>query len=182
MVMFGKNTAGYDEYCKQVPREKRRLRCLEHPQTPPHTLDIPNRRWQGMVKAWRRALHKFDPPDLKDADVHKPQDPLVAAMASTFAATAVVAGQKEEAADRPASTDGGVQAKQIADAASSGMLVDFGTRGGQMHEEEEAKYQEMIQQAEEENTDDLVANIAFGGGKSTGDDLGQDDDSDDDLL
>ena len=37
-----------------------------------------------------RALHKFDPPDLKDADVHKPQDPLVAAMASTFAATAVM--------------------------------------------------------------------------------------------
>ena len=52
MIMFGKNTAGYDEYVKQVPKESRRPRCMDHPATPDHTLDIPNRRWQGMVKAW----------------------------------------------------------------------------------------------------------------------------------
>ena len=139
-----------------------------------------------MVKAWRIALHRFDPPDLKDADLRKPQDPLVAAMASTFAATSVVAGQQRQTADTKHSestgTGGGVQAKQIADAASTGMLVDFGRGNGQMHDDEEAKYQEMIQQAEEENTDDLVADIAFGGGKSAGYDLLEDDDSDDDLL
>lgn len=52
MIMFGKNTAGYDVYIKQVPKESRRPRCVDHPATPDHTLDIPNRRWQGMVKAW----------------------------------------------------------------------------------------------------------------------------------
>eukprot|EP00563_Minutocellus_polymorphus_P001015 CAMPEP_0181038814 /NCGR_PEP_ID=MMETSP1070-20121207/10130_1 /TAXON_ID=265543 /ORGANISM="Minutocellus polymorphus, Strain NH13" /LENGTH=298 /DNA_ID=CAMNT_0023116611 /DNA_START=201 /DNA_END=1097 /DNA_ORIENTATION=- len=190
MIMFGKNTAGYDEYIKQVPKETRRPRCMDHPTTPDHTLDIPNRRWQGMVKAWRRALHKYDPADLKNADVHKPQDPLVAAMASTFAATAVMGqgGEKKGALARQ-NDDGGVQAKQIADAASSGLLVDFGVGAASLatttaaasqgvHEQEEERYEEMIQQAEEEGTDDLVAFA----GKSTGDDVLDDVDSDDDLL
>jgi hypothetical protein len=51
MISKGKNTVGYDEYLKQVPKSKRR-RIPEHPVTPDHTLDIPNRRWQGQVKAW----------------------------------------------------------------------------------------------------------------------------------
>lgn len=192
MIMFGKNTAGYDEYVKQVPKETRRPRCMDHPATPDHTLDIPNRRWQGMVKAWRRALHKFDPADLKNADVHKPQDPLVAAMASTFAATAVMGQRGEKDGVSSGQTgDSGVQAQQIADAASNGLLVDFGgsatasasatgvaAAAQSLPEQEEEQYQEMIQQAEEEGTDDLVA---FGG-KSTGDDILDDVDSDDDLL
>ena len=139
----------------------------------------------------RRALHKFDPPDLKDADVHKPQDPLVAAMASTFAATAVMGQGGEKGGDSTGqSADGSVQAKQIADAASNGLLVDFGgsaagavatgvaTAAQGLQDQEEERYQEMIQQAEEEGTDDLVAFI----GKSTGDDILDDVDSDDDLL
>ena len=51
MIQKGKNTAGYDEYKRLVPVNKRR-RIAMHPQTPDHTLDIPNRRWQGLVKAW----------------------------------------------------------------------------------------------------------------------------------
>jgi hypothetical protein len=51
MVQMGKNTAGYFEYTKQVPKEKRR-RSMDTPSTPDHTLDIPTKRWQGMVKAW----------------------------------------------------------------------------------------------------------------------------------
>lgn len=51
-VQMGKNTAGYFEYTKQVPRERRRLRSMDTPSTPDHTLDIPTKRWQGMVKAW----------------------------------------------------------------------------------------------------------------------------------
>lgn len=187
MIMFGKNTAGYDVYIKQVPKESRRPRCMDHPSTPDHTLDIPNRRWQGMVKAWRRALHKFDPADLKNADVHKHTDPLVAAMASTFAATAVVGrGGEKEGASTGQIDGGGVQAKQIADAATSGLLVDFGAASATttaataqgLHEQEEERYQEMIQEAEEEGTDDLVAFA----GKSAGDDILDDVDSDDDLL
>lgn len=63
-VMFGKNTAGYEEYVKKVPRHKRKFKSLEHPQTPDHLADIPTKRWQGQMNAWRRSLHKFDPPDL----------------------------------------------------------------------------------------------------------------------
>lgn len=139
----------------------------------------------------RRALHKFDPEDLKDADVHKPQDPLVAAMASTFAATAVMGqGGDKDGASTGQNGDTGIQAKQIADAASNGLLVDFGgsaagamatgvsTSAQSLQEQEEERYQEMIQQAEEEGTDDLVAFT----GKSTGDDILDDVDSDDDLL
>jgi hypothetical protein len=51
MIRKGKNTIGYDEYLKKVKKEDRR-RIPEHPVTPNHTLDIPNRRWQGQVKAW----------------------------------------------------------------------------------------------------------------------------------
>ena len=48
----GKNTIGYDEYCSRVPREKRHKRSMETPSTPDYTLDIPNKKWNGMVKAW----------------------------------------------------------------------------------------------------------------------------------
>jgi hypothetical protein len=51
MILKGKNTIGYDEYKRLVPRGKRR-KITKHPQTPDHTVDIPNRRWQGLVKAW----------------------------------------------------------------------------------------------------------------------------------
>lgn len=48
----GKNTAGYECYIRQVPTEKRRLRSMETPMTPDATLNIPSKRWQGLVKAW----------------------------------------------------------------------------------------------------------------------------------
>jgi hypothetical protein len=48
----GKNTAGYECYIEQVSTEKRRLRSMETPMTPDATLDIPSKRWQGLVKAW----------------------------------------------------------------------------------------------------------------------------------
>ena len=51
MIQKGKNTAGYDEYVRKVPKHQRK-RIKEHPMTPDHTLDLPNRRWQGQVKAW----------------------------------------------------------------------------------------------------------------------------------
>lgn len=54
----GKNTIGYDEYCRQIPKDKRRLRSMETPSTPDYTLDIPNRQWNGMVKAWYVSLRE----------------------------------------------------------------------------------------------------------------------------
>lgn len=60
----GYNTAGYDEYVRKVPKESRK-KILEHPSTPDWKADIPNRRWLGLVKAWRISLHQYDPKDLK---------------------------------------------------------------------------------------------------------------------
>jgi histone RNA hairpin-binding protein len=51
-ITKGKNTAGYDAYIQQIPKHKRRPRSMETPSTPDPTLDIPNKRWQGLVKAW----------------------------------------------------------------------------------------------------------------------------------
>jgi len=51
-ITKGKNTVGYDCYLQQVPKEKRRPRSMETPTTPDHTLDIPGKRWNGLVRAW----------------------------------------------------------------------------------------------------------------------------------
>ena len=51
-IQHGKNTAGYDEYIKEVPKNQRRPRSMKHPSTPDHTLEIPTKRWQGLIKAW----------------------------------------------------------------------------------------------------------------------------------
>lgn len=51
-IAKGKNTAGYAEYIRQVPKEKRRPRCLETPSTPDPTVEMSNGRFNGLVKAW----------------------------------------------------------------------------------------------------------------------------------
>ena len=51
-VQKGKNTAGYHAYTQQVPKESRRPRSLKTPSTPDPTLDIPAKRWLGLVRAW----------------------------------------------------------------------------------------------------------------------------------
>jgi hypothetical protein len=51
-ITKGKNTVGYDEYCTRVQKDQRWQRSMETPSTPDPTLDIPNKKWNGMVKAW----------------------------------------------------------------------------------------------------------------------------------
>jgi len=58
-IDYGKNTLGYQEYCKAVPREKRKPGT--DPQTPDIHLKISKRGFDGLVKIWRRGLHEFDP-------------------------------------------------------------------------------------------------------------------------
>ena len=58
MILKGKNTVGYTQYTQQVPKQQRRIRSMDTPNTPDHTLDIPAKRWQGMVKAWY-AIYGF---------------------------------------------------------------------------------------------------------------------------
>jgi len=52
MISYGKNTVGYTEYIRQIPKERRKKRSMETPMTPDHTLDIPNKRWLGQIRAW----------------------------------------------------------------------------------------------------------------------------------
>lgn len=64
MIEKGKNTVGYDQYVKRVLKSQRKPRSLCYPTTPDHTDDIPNKRWLGLVRVWRKSLHQFDPPEM----------------------------------------------------------------------------------------------------------------------
>ncbi|XP_018326198.1 uncharacterized protein LOC108737673 [Agrilus planipennis] len=57
-IDFGKNTLGYDNYTKTVPKYKRKK---EDPVTPDKTIKYSRRGWDGLIKKWRLQLHKFDP-------------------------------------------------------------------------------------------------------------------------
>lgn len=105
-VLFGKNTAGYEEYLKHIPRHKRRHRSVDCPMTPDYMADIPTKRWQGLMNAWRRALHKYDPSDLH----------LRGGQPSTITL-----------APRPCMTKDDVQEEQIVQAKASGLQVAFGS-------------------------------------------------------
>ena len=67
----GKNTLGYDNYIKAVPREQR---GKEHPRTPDVHRQCSKRAWDGLFKQWRRALHAFDPPGAGPDDALEPDD------------------------------------------------------------------------------------------------------------
>jgi len=58
-IDYGKNTVGYARYCELVPRDKRRP---EDPRTPDKYRVCSKRSWDGQIRKWRRALHKYDPP------------------------------------------------------------------------------------------------------------------------
>uniref|UniRef100_A0A1Q3EVT4 Putative histone rna hairpin-binding protein n=1 Tax=Culex tarsalis TaxID=7177 RepID=A0A1Q3EVT4_CULTA len=66
-IDYGKNTLGYENYLRQVPKEQR---TKEHPKTPPKHIKYSRRAWDGLVRVWRKKLHCFDPdsrPDNNDA-------------------------------------------------------------------------------------------------------------------
>jgi histone RNA hairpin-binding protein len=66
-ITWGKNTLGYDRYTALVPRCERRRDDTTTPTTPDHTRVLAKRRWDGLVSAWRRALHAYDPPGFPSA-------------------------------------------------------------------------------------------------------------------
>ncbi len=57
-IDYGKNTLGYDRYIQQVPKDKRRRTDIK---TPDIHARISTKRFNGLVRAWRRRLHEFDP-------------------------------------------------------------------------------------------------------------------------
>lgn len=58
-IDYGKNTSGYALYTAQVARSQRKRG--DHPWTPNKNQLCSKRSWDGQVRKWRRALHKFDP-------------------------------------------------------------------------------------------------------------------------
>jgi len=107
MICYGKNTVGYEIYTSKVPKEQRRPRSMETPSTPDHTLDIPNKRWIGQIRAWRRALHKYDPEDLQKS------------MATELAPA------EENGADMLRNELVSVRDREVAQAKAAGLLVAF---------------------------------------------------------
>ncbi|KAF4518459.1 hypothetical protein B566_EDAN002114 [Ephemera danica] len=63
-IDYGKNTEGYRCYLAAVPKHKRSHRDIR---TPPREIKYGRRAWDGMVRAWRRQLHKWDPPGHDDS-------------------------------------------------------------------------------------------------------------------
>ena len=59
-IEYGKNTTGYSLYTSLIPRNQRK-RGGDHPWTPNKFQICSKRSWDGQVRKWRRALHKFDP-------------------------------------------------------------------------------------------------------------------------
>ena len=57
-IAKGKNTIGYDIYSRTIPKEKRQKFSMVTPSTPDHTLDIPNKKWNGLVRSWY-VVHSF---------------------------------------------------------------------------------------------------------------------------
>ena len=60
-IGYGKNTEGYARYIKLVPRHQRSRDHGEHPQTPNVRKKMSKRGFQGLVRVWRKALHRWDP-------------------------------------------------------------------------------------------------------------------------
>jgi len=58
-LSIAKKTAGYLNYLRAVPRDKR---GLTDPRTPDATERISKRRFDGKVRVWRRRLHEWDEP------------------------------------------------------------------------------------------------------------------------
>eukprot|EP00793_Prasinoderma_coloniale_P006821 PRCOL_00001652-RA len=68
-IDMGKNTLGYVNYIRAVPKHKRRR---SDPQTPDIHMIASKRQFDGIVKAWRRRLHDWDPKgDGKDGRASK---------------------------------------------------------------------------------------------------------------
>ncbi|XP_007254179.2 stem-loop binding protein 2 isoform X2 [Astyanax mexicanus] len=72
-IQYGKNTCGYQNYLKHVPK---RLRIPGfHPSTPNKYRKYSRRSWDMQVRLWRRALHAWDPP-LTSQGNNEGQDPV----------------------------------------------------------------------------------------------------------
>lgn len=63
MVDYGRNTKGYQLYIKTVPKDQRASVRKDYPTTPDIYRKCSKRAFDGLVREWRIALHKWDPPE-----------------------------------------------------------------------------------------------------------------------
>ncbi|EDW58557.1 histone RNA hairpin-binding protein [Drosophila virilis] len=63
-IDYGKNTAAYERYIENVPKNER---TREHPRTPNKYGKYSRRAFDGLVKIWRKQLHIYDPPTAKNS-------------------------------------------------------------------------------------------------------------------
>ena len=73
-IGYGKNSLAYQRYLEEVPLDKRRFDLInsDHPRTPDIARDVSKRTFDGQVKAWRRQLHLWDPPEAVGAPAPAP--------------------------------------------------------------------------------------------------------------
>ena len=64
-IGYGKNSLAYQRYLEEVPMNRRSFDLIntDHPRTPDIARDVSKRTFDGQIKAWRRQLHLWDPPD-----------------------------------------------------------------------------------------------------------------------
>mmetsp|Transcript_17358 Transcript_17358/g.22572 ORF Transcript_17358/g.22572 Transcript_17358/m.22572 type:complete len:229 (+) Transcript_17358:40-726(+) len=68
-IQYGKNTLGYERYIRMVPKNERKR---SDPMTPDIEMKASKRQFDGIVKAWRRRLHEWDPPTNTDLHLENP--------------------------------------------------------------------------------------------------------------
>ena len=56
-IFFGKNTNEYHNYLSVIPKNERRI---SDPHTPDIESSLSKRKWDRVVRRWRRSLHAFD--------------------------------------------------------------------------------------------------------------------------
>lgn len=67
-IAFGKRTKGYAAYTEHVERT---ARAPHHPRTPDPYSAASKKAWDAECQAWRRKLHQWDPPDVRE--IHRSQ-------------------------------------------------------------------------------------------------------------
>ena len=156
MIATGKASLSYSLYRQKVPKEQRQPRSMITPSTPDHTLDIPNKRWQGMVRAWRRALHQYD--DKENSDKIETN----------------TTKKWEAVPDNAVQQEVDAQDHELATAQANGLLVDTSST---------IERDEIGVNRSSEDTMGVLDEWDVTRRKITnGDDLWSDEDSDDDLL
>ena len=73
-IDYGKNTIGYDNYVKSVPKKQRRGYKHDEPGTPEKQKKYSKRQWAGIIRAWRRCLHNYDNVEVSSSSSTKEKD------------------------------------------------------------------------------------------------------------